>query len=125
MTRAAYRNRTETALGLGTAKPSPARLNCPGGSRSGQMSVSGARAHVLLVVGFTYARLPSGMVVYTAFRNRRLRRADRGVVLLASKEDRFVPTAIGHAAQLRVIEDDPLSTNTIHQRIARSQGGFN
>lgn len=77
--------------------------------------------NVLLVADFTYVRLSSGVFVYTAFAIDAYAGRIVGWTCSTSKEDRFVRTAIRHAAQLRTNEGNPLSGSTIHHSDAGSQ----
>lgn len=77
--------------------------------------------NVLLVADFTYVRLSSGAFVYTAFAIDAYAGRIVGWTCSASKEDRFVRTAIRYAAQLRADEGNPLLGNTIHHSDAGSQ----
>lgn len=77
--------------------------------------------NVLLVADFTYVRLSSGVFVYTAFAIDAYAGRIVGWTCSTSKQDRFVRTAIRHAAQLRADEGNPLSGSTIHHSDAGSQ----
>jgi len=80
--------------------------------------------NVLVVAGFTYVRLVTGVFVYIAFVIDAFAARIVGWECSASKEDRFVRSAIRQAAAVRASEGHPLFGNTIHHSDAGSQGGF-
>ena len=84
-----------------------------------------AAPNVLVVADFTYVALASGVFVYVAFVIDAFAGRIVGWECAATKTDRFVRTAIRHAAQLREREGNAMSGNTIHHSDAGSQGGFN
>lgn len=77
--------------------------------------------NVLVVADFTYVRLVTGVFVYTAFVIDAFAGRIVGWECSASKEDRFVRSAIRQAAALRSSEGIPLCGSTIHHSDAGSQ----
>ena len=80
-----------------------------------------AAPNVLVVADFTYVALASGVFVYVAFVIDAFAGRIVGWECAATKTDRFVRTAIRHAAQLREREGNAMSGNTIHHSDAGSQ----
>lgn len=77
--------------------------------------------NLLIVADFTYVPMSVGSFVYTAFVIDAYAGRIVGWECSASKTDRFVRTAIRHAAELRRFEGVPLSGTTIHHSDAGSQ----
>jgi HTH-like domain/Integrase core domain len=78
----------------------------------------------LLVADFTYVKLITGVFVYVAFVIDAYAGAILGWEASASKQTRFVESAIRQAAALRSGQGHPLE-DAIHHSDAGSQGGFN
>ncbi|QTI69866.1 IS3 family transposase [Gordonia polyisoprenivorans] len=77
--------------------------------------------NVLVVADFTYVPLADGFFAYTAFVIDAFAGRIVGWECSRSKTDRFVRTAIRHAANLREEEGNPMLGNTIHHSDAGSQ----
>ena len=78
----------------------------------------------LLVADFTYVKLVTGVFVYVAFVIDAYAGAIVGWEASASKQTRFVESAIRQAAALRSRQGHPID-GAIHHSDAGSQGGFN
>lgn len=78
--------------------------------------------NLLVVADFTYVKLVTGLFVYVAF----VIDAYAGAIVgaPASKQTRFVESAIRQAAALRSRQGHPID-GAIHHSDAGSQGGFN
>lgn len=77
--------------------------------------------NALVVADFTYVRLACGVFVYTAFAIDAYAGRITGWECSASKEDRFVRSAVRQSATLRAREGHPLTGDTIHHSDAGSQ----
>ncbi|PYE11861.1 helix-turn-helix protein [Williamsia limnetica] len=79
----------------------------------------------LIVADFTYVPMAGGSHMYTAFAIDAYAGRIVGWECSSTKTDKFVRTAVRHAAELRRFEGKPFLGNTIHHSDAGSQTGFN
>ncbi len=94
------------------------------GTGSGRPAVAVPAPNRLLVADFTYVKLICGVFVYVAFVIDAYAGTIVGWERSASKQTRFVESAIRQAVALRSRQGHPID-GAIHHSDAGSQGGFN